>query len=522
MHFHYYTLYQLAQVIPFEPVVSCFSQSRNELVIQFHTFHLRIGCNTPLTYVVPVQHFARARKNVVDLFESIIGKEIVDVYALPYERVLVILLEGEYELYIKLHGPQANVILKSNHRTLELFNNKLTEDWQYVPTPGPFRQSEMEVSVVKDHEQVYQQLRQISPIFEKQFAAKVLQLMKEGSTFHSATSDVIQEAQSTTFYIQKEPQKMKFYLFKPSASHPCIEVTGIIQSLQLFLRTYFQYNRYVKQYKVLNKEIGIPYKKTQKLYQSFQRNIHQLTVERSPEELGHILMANLHHIQPGQKKVVLEDYYQGGTVTIKLKPELSPQENAQKYYEKHKQRKVRLAYLMNELEDIEQRLVNREIEVEAFEQIPSPTELTLTHQGFKQKEIQALKQWMKDQSPNKDHPKHPFREFEKDGFQIFVGKNAKNNDELSFKFASKEDIWLHAKDVSGSHVVIRHKSGKHIPETVLEYAAALAAYYSKRKNDTLVPVIFTPRKYIRKRKGDPPGAVVVEREEVVMIEPIRT
>ena len=106
-------------------------------------------------------------------------------------------------------------------------------------------------------------------------------------------------------------------------------------------------------------------------------------------------------------------------------------------------------------------------------------------------------------------------------FDIFVGKGGKNNDELSFKFASKEDLWLHVKDVPGSHVIIRHRAGKTIPITVLEYAAGLAAFYSKKKNDTLVPVQYTPRKYIRKRKGDPAGLVVVDREEVIMIEPSR-
>lgn len=115
----------------------------------------------------------------------------------------------------------------------------------------------------------------------------------------------------------------------------------------------------------------------------------------------------------------------------------------------------------------------------------------------------------------------PFRMYKREGFEILVGKNARNNDELSFHFAAKNDLWLHAKDVTGSHVVIRHRAGKDLPPMVLEYAAQLAAFFSKRKQDTLVPVIYTPRKYIRKRKGDPPGLVAVDREQVIMVEPLR-
>jgi len=100
-----------------------------------------------------------------------------------------------------------------------------------------------------------------------------------------------------------------------------------------------------------------------------------------------------------------------------------------------------------------------------------------------------------------------------------VGRNAEANDELTLKLAYKEDFWLHAKDVAGSHVIIKHQSGKNFPKDVIERAAQLAAYNSKRKTDSLCPVIVTPKKFVRKRKGDPAGAVVVEREQVILVEP---
>ena len=98
-----------------------------------------------------------------------------------------------------------------------------------------------------------------------------------------------------------------------------------------------------------------------------------------------------------------------------------------------------------------------------------------------------------------------------------MGKNAKSNDELTLKHSYKEDLWLHAKDVPGSHVLIKHQAGKTIPISVIERAAGFAAYYSKRKTDTLVPVIYTPAKHVRKKKGAAPGQVFVAQEKVMMI-----
>ena len=108
----------------------------------------------------------------------------------------------------------------------------------------------------------------------------------------------------------------------------------------------------------------------------------------------------------------------------------------------------------------------------------------------------------------------PYREVEFNGYKIWIGKNAQHNDTLTLKYGYKEDLWLHAKDVAGSHVLIKHQAGKNFPKDVIERAAQLAAYYSKRKNESLCPVS-VHLENVRKRKGDPPGMVVVEREEVV-------
>jgi predicted ribosome quality control (RQC) complex YloA/Tae2 family protein len=114
----------------------------------------------------------------------------------------------------------------------------------------------------------------------------------------------------------------------------------------------------------------------------------------------------------------------------------------------------------------------------------------------------------------------PFKQFEVDGWVIWVGKSAKNNDLLTLKYAKKFDLWLHARDVAGSHVIIRNPNQKVVPKYVVEKAAGLAAYFSKRQSDSLCPVIVTPKKYVRKTKDLLAGQMIVDREEeVVLVKP---
>ncbi len=104
-------------------------------------------------------------------------------------------------------------------------------------------------------------------------------------------------------------------------------------------------------------------------------------------------------------------------------------------------------------------------------------------------------------------------------YDIWIGKNARSNDKL-LQLSHKEDLWLHARGVGGSHVIIRMNNNQEYPSPeVIEKAASFAAYNSKLKGSDLVPVIYTKRKFVRKPKGAAPGLVKVDREEVIMVKP---
>ena len=240
-----------------------------------------------------------------------------------------------------------------------------------------------------------------------------------------------------------------------------------------------------------------------------KRQLDKLEKESRHEEVGHILMANLHTIPPRSKEVELLDFYNNAMLKIKLKESLSPQKNAENYYRKAKNQKIEIKKLKQNFDKKEEQLLTIAYQLEEIQTFGRLKEL---RKFLKKEDINTHKKQSKEGSL--------FKTFMYQGFQILVGKSAANNDILTQKHAYKEDLWLHARGVSGSHVVIKYQSGKVFPKNVIEKAAQLAAYYSKRKTDTLCPVIYTPKKFVRKPKGYPVGAVVVDRESVLMIEPM--
>jgi predicted ribosome quality control (RQC) complex YloA/Tae2 family protein len=218
-------------------------------------------------------------------------------------------------------------------------------------------------------------------------------------------------------------------------------------------------------------------------------------------------MANLDRIPTGEKSVTLANFYDNDNpAQIRLNPLLSPQKNAETYYRKAKNRSIELS----RNRDV---LIAKEMELLKLNGL-----LARVQAADSLKELRAL--------ADADHvgqavekTRLPYREVLYAGFRIWIGKDAKDNDELTLHYAHKEDLWLHTKDAAGSHVLIKHQSGKVFPKDVIERAAQLAAFHSKRKTESLCPVAYTAKKYVRKRKGDPAGMVVVEREKVILVEP---
>ncbi|GAB6100721.1 NFACT RNA binding domain-containing protein [Halanaerocella petrolearia] len=234
---------------------------------------------------------------------------------------------------------------------------------------------------------------------------------------------------------------------------------------------------------------------------------------------GELITANIYRLEKGQKKVKLENYYDDNNkeVTIELDPELTPAENAQRYFDKYEKAKKSVKYLKREV-----RRTKREIDyleqVELnIEQAESLAELKEIEEELIQEEY--LKAKNQNQNDKKDKKLPPLKFESTAGYEILVGRNNKQNDRLTQRIANNQDTWVHVKDLAGSHVIIRNHTGKEIPEETLFEAAQIAAFYSKGRKSSNVPVDYTKVKYVNKAKGAKPGLVYYKQESTLYATP---
>ncbi len=234
---------------------------------------------------------------------------------------------------------------------------------------------------------------------------------------------------------------------------------------------------------------------------------------------GELLTANLHHTKRGQAVIEVQNYYSPdlSVLPIKLDPQLSPSENAQQYFKRYTKAKRGISV-------IHQLIADNEAEQEVLQAYTSEVEAA---KGLK--ELRAIqsefvkKGWIKEtkRQSKQTESAGAFRKYTSpDGFQIYVGRNSKENDLLLRRIASSRDMWLHAKQIHGSHVIIRNPENKPgIPMPTLLKAAQIAAFFSKAQHSSYVPVDYTWFRYVVKPKGTAAGFVTYTHEKTLYIEP---
>lgn len=230
---------------------------------------------------------------------------------------------------------------------------------------------------------------------------------------------------------------------------------------------------------------------------------------------GELLTSYIYTLKQGMDKVVLQNYYDNNNdYEITLDPHKSPSENVQKYFKKYNKLKK------TEVAGLEQ-LEHNEKELEYLNSV-----MTSISNAEEYSDIDDIKseliesgyiKFSKGKNKKKDKSK-PMHFISSDGIDIYVGKNNIQNDYLTLKFADKRDTWLHSKTIPGSHVIIKSFD---VPDTTLEEAAHLAAYYSKGKNSSKVEIDYTQVKNVKKPSGAKPGMVIYYTNSTIISEPIK-
>jgi len=232
---------------------------------------------------------------------------------------------------------------------------------------------------------------------------------------------------------------------------------------------------------------------------------------------GELITANLHRLRRGQTVLQAQNYYTDPPedCIIELDPLLSPNENAQRCFKQYRKQKAAHAYAESMVDAVTEEIGYLEGQLDNLGKCDTLQELAeireeLVQQGYLKPERRGMK-------PQKQAPSEPMRFRSSDGILILVGKNNRQNDALTLHRANGENIWMHTKNIPGSHVIIDHIGRP--PEPTLREAALLAAYFSKASSSASVPVDYTPRKFVKKPSGAKPGMVIYTTNQTLYVTP---
>ncbi|MBP9186866.1 MAG: DUF814 domain-containing protein [Bacteroidia bacterium] len=468
-HQHYHFIKQLVPAIfnwlNGAVLVDAFTTSKQELVLLFshnqRTFELKVLAKFHSGFLLFENTPYNKGSNAQACFQTLFNQSIISVTSHQYNRSFSVMFSNHQTLIFKCYDALVNVVLVDEEDTVvDMFRESIQNDWVY----------NADEFIVTD--------------------TNITQKLDDYA-FNEGEFWVYKREQEDEFYLSLTPQTDKELL----ATNNALEASTVFARYALSSLGFKQTK--LSRIATLQGEI----KRIKQQVKLSEQGIKQLIHQSPFEEIGHIIMANLHAIPKLSKQIELFDFYNNKNINIKLKADLDAAANAAYYYRKSKNKKIEVEQMEQKLLNLQQKLVEQELLL---------TQVELA---------QNTKQLKPFQGSKKQETIFPFKRFIVNEFEIWVGKNAANNDLLTQKYAHKNDMWLHAKGVTGSHTIIKHKAGKLIPNIVLTIAAQIAAYYSKHKGNTLAPVSYMPKKFVRKPKGAEPGQVVIDREEVMLVEP---
>lgn len=265
-------------------------------------------------------------------------------------------------------------------------------------------------------------------------------------------------------------------------------------------------------------EIKREIKKREKLRDNLKRDIESHGNIEKLKRLGDLLLANPAAARAGNGKVVVTDFYTEGMpqIEIELDENVTPAQAAQKYFTAYSKAKRAVSEIPKRILTVTEEILVLGQRLERMLQFLETND-TVAFGHFVRKEGDRILEKTREKPKDKVSGYRSF--VSSDGFEILVGRGAKDNDTLTFRVGKAMDLWLHASDYPGSHVIVRNPNRKEIPPKTLLEAAQLAAFYSQAKKEAKAAVNYTQQKHVSKIKGGAPGLVRISTFKTIMVEP---
>jgi predicted ribosome quality control (RQC) complex YloA/Tae2 family protein len=516
--------HELSITIGYE-IVEIYQQSKGVLIIRLEnnseTIFLEFSNNQPYDRLFARVLHKRAKANTIDLFQFLVGQRISNIVQVNEDRVLCISTQG-YLLFFKLFGHNQSDLVITNHKQKIVATYAATENVE-----DQFELEEKRPTLpidMPDEIKVEKAIRSSSYYLGRHYTNDFIAKSELDKNKTLGNINKQELTNTLTEYYLTLARSSNSYVYQLTDNDylvSLIELNGYelhqkFETVSEGIRTKFIREISRKSLIELQKKANTILTRIIAKDEKAINRIKQLDDGKEKSDMyrhfAELMLSQPNPREKHGKKIDLKDW-DGSSITIPLDEKLDLVDNAEKYFKKSssilKERKI----AKQKLPEIEK---NYELVKELKSKIDSADNVKIVEDIIS--ENKAIFGSIMNKS-NKEEREDKYKKFElSENYTLYVGKNAKNNDELTLRFAKPNDIWLHARGVGGSHCVIR-VDGRKPSKGIIKEAAAIAAYYSKAKSSNLAPVAYTEKKYVSKPKGANPGAVVVRREDVVMVEP---
>lgn len=513
--------YELKKKIQGCTIIDSFTQQKDKLeIVLFNEqkFILEFCVNHTIPFIQINEFFNRRKRNSKTIFSQIVNLKFSDVFIAKNDRVLLFQIENEISLFFTIRGKFTNIYLlagddfysfkKIPDEDLEKIKNEFLS-LEFIP---PLTQPEFSQ---EDYALSFDELKRKYPFLSKEIFSEEL---KEKKISLELLLREINNIFYDDLYILNNLKNNELKIFTARSNSFTFErinkYNSAIETTKNFLILLDQNQRFINLFNLTSKHIDKELNYLKKKKENLQSRIRTGNNEAVYRKLGELLLINKSELKTGMNEITVQDIYSDNCpITIQLNTKLNPSQNIEYYFDKAKDEKLffeRINKILPEIERKITRLENAKNQLNTCESFNSLNSI-MAEAGIK----------MKTKINKQKEPKIKLKQYViENKYSVFVGRDNKSNDLLTLKFAKQNDFWFHARSVAGSHVVLRiDNKNDVVPKSILKKAASIAAFHSKAKNSSLIPVSYTFKKYVIKKKGMDVGQVALLKENTLLVKP---
>jgi predicted ribosome quality control (RQC) complex YloA/Tae2 family protein len=472
---------------------------------------IEFSAEDKLPYLLLKNEYSKAKKNSVNLLAGLYEQEIFETGIYNNDRIIKINLSNDISVFFVFFKSKYNLLVATDGKIIDSFKNKKELIGSFIDEYLDKKVSKPKtVNTVKEYYRYHFRKYGDFVYNELLFICKL-----SGEDISNDRIKELIDNYIDTVNLKLEDPVFFIYIYKSDYIPSLIELTytgssekyihgNVNELLQNFIKLYIgkTSNRDVKK-NILHQK-GNALRSSEKKLNSLLKQLEVAGNANQFKTFGDLILSNINLINKGDSELIIDDGGITDKIKINLKKDLSPSENASAYYDKYKRQK-NSADLLNE------KIKKQEAEIESLKQ-----ELEDIKNNKNLKSLRAMeKEYTKTDESDR------FRKFVlNEKYEVWVGKDSASNDLLTTRYSAQNDLWFHVRGASGSHTVLKVSDKKNPPDKkIIETAASIAAYYSKARSASNVPVAYCERKYVKKKKGFKEGSVIMEREKVIFVRP---